>query len=157
MGYIIDLRKELKNENRPLMMPAAGVLVFNETGEVLLQRRTDNNRWGIPGGSMELGETFEEAARREVFEEVNLTVNKLEVFNVYSGESLHYIYPNGHEVYIATCIYICKNDFSGELKLDPVETKDAKFYSLKNLPTEDELNIPDKVVIKDLIKQGLLK
>ena len=157
MGYIMDLRKELKNENRPLMMPAAGVLVISGEGKVLLQQRTDNKMWGIPGGSMELGETFEETARREVFEEVNLTVNKIEVFNVYSGENLHYIYPNGHEVYITSCMYICKNDFSGELILDAVETKDAKFYGLKDLPNDELLNIPDKVVINDLVNSGLLK
>lgn len=157
MGYIMDLRKELKDEKKALIMPAAGVLIFNNKGEVLLQQRTDNKKWGIPGGSMELGESFEETARREVFEEVNLKVNKLEIFNIYSGEDLHYIYPNGHEVYIASCMYICKNDYTGELKLDPVETKDAKFYSLSTLPEVKELNIPDRVVIRDLIERKVLK
>ncbi|MGL4742216.1 MAG: NUDIX hydrolase [Sarcina sp.] len=151
MGYIMDLRRELKDETRALIMPAAGILVFNKEGKVLLQQRTDNKKWGIPGGSMEIGETFEETARREVLEEVNLTVGKIDLFNVYSGEDLHYIYPNGHEVYIATCVYICYNDYSGELKLDPEETRDAKFYSIEELPPINQINPPDRVVLRDLL------
>lgn len=153
MGYIMDLRKELKDEKRPLIMPAAGILVINEKGEVLLQQRTDNGKWGLPGGSMEVGETFEQTARREVKEEVNLEVGEIELFNVYSGEDLHYTYPNGHEVYIATCVYICKNDYTGEIKMDIEETKDAKFFSKGNMPIIEEINSPDRVVIRDLQKR----
>ena len=156
MGYILELRKELKNEKRPLIMPAAGVLIFNAEGKVLLQQRTDNSKWGLPGGSMEVGETFEETATREAFEEVGLTVTDLEVFNVYSGEDLHYVYPNGHEVYIATCVYICKNTYTGELRMDPEETKDAKFYSESELPEIREINPPDRVVIRDLLKRKMI-
>lgn len=150
MGYILDLRKELKNEKRALMMPAAAVLIFNKEGKVLLQQRVDNKKWGLPGGSMEMGETFEDTAKREVFEEVNLKVENLELFNVYSGEDLHYIYPNGHEVYIATAVYICR-EFSGELKLDKEETLDAVFYSKDNLPKIEDINPPDRIVIRELI------
>lgn len=150
MGYIMDLRKELKNENRALIMSAAGVLILNDKNEVLLQQRTDNDKWGIPGGSMEIGETFEQTARREVFEEVSLTVGALELFNVYSGEELHYIYPNGHEIYVATCIYLCKNDFIGEIKMDPEETKNAIFYPIQSMPDIEMINPPDRVVLKDL-------
>ena len=156
MGYIMDLRKELKNEKRALMMPAAGVLIFNNEGKVLLQQRTDNLKWGVPGGSMELGETFEQTAIREAFEEVNLMVADLELFNVYSGEDLHYTYPNGHEVYIVTCVYICKNTYMGEIKMDIEETKDAKFFSRDELPSIEEINPPDRVVIKDLLERKMI-
>lgn len=156
MGYIMDLRKELKNEKQALIMPAAGVLIFNNEGKVLLQQRTDNLKWGVPGGSMELGETFEQTATREAFEEVNLKVANLELFNVYSGEDLHYIYPNGHEVYIATCVYMCKNTYTGEIKMDVEETKDAKFFSKDDLPSIEEINPPDRVVIKDLLERKMI-
>lgn len=152
MGYIMDLRKELKNEKRALMMPAAGVFIFDKEGRVLLQKRTDNLKWGIPGGAMEPRETFEETATREAFEEINLKVKNLELFNIYSGMDLHYTYPNGHEVYIQTCIYKCY-DYDGELKLDPVETKDARFFFINEIPEMDQINQPDRVVIKNLIKR----
>ena len=49
MGYIINLRKELKNSHRPLIMTSAGVLIFDENNKLILQRRSDNKMWGIPG------------------------------------------------------------------------------------------------------------
>ena len=59
MGYILELRKELKNPSRPLIMTSAGTIIVNNKGEILLQQRTDNLKWGFPGGSLELGESFE--------------------------------------------------------------------------------------------------
>ncbi len=55
MGYIMDLRKELPNPHRPLIMCSAGIIIIDKKGRVLLQKRTDNNKWGLPGGSLELG------------------------------------------------------------------------------------------------------
>lgn len=43
----------------------------------MLQLRSDNESWGLPGGTMELGESFEEAATREVYEETNLEIQNL--------------------------------------------------------------------------------
>jgi hypothetical protein len=48
--------------------PAAGVAFFDDAGAVLLMKRP-NGEWGFPAGSIENGETSEQAARREVFEE----------------------------------------------------------------------------------------
>jgi len=147
MGYIMDLRKYVGK--RPILMPAAGAAIINENNEILLQRRTDNKCWGIPGGSMELGETFEETATREVKEETGLSVNRLELFNIFSGEDLHYIYPNGDEVYITTAVFLC-TDYSGDLKRDEEETLELKFFKLNDLPVERELNPPDRIIISKL-------
>ena len=73
MGYILELRKQVGH--RPLIMTCAGVLLLNEKRELLLQKRADNGLWGYPGGSMELGESFKDCARREVREETGFTVN----------------------------------------------------------------------------------
>ena len=56
------------------MLVHAGGCIFNEKGEVLLQRRGDCNLWGFPGGTVELGETPQMAAKREVKEETGLDV-----------------------------------------------------------------------------------
>ena len=71
MGYIQQLRELVGS--RPIIMVGTGVLLLKEK-EVLLQRRRDNGLWGIPGGSLEPGESLEEAARREVWEEVGLSI-----------------------------------------------------------------------------------
>ncbi|MGL5244738.1 MAG: NUDIX hydrolase [Sarcina sp.] len=152
MGYIMDLRKELPNPNRPLIMCSAGVVVINKEGKILLQQRTDNFKWGLPGGSLELGESFEEAATREAFEEVNLKVKNLELFNVYSGKECHNIYPNGDEIYNASAIFIT-GDYEGELKLDDEESMNAVFFLKEDIPNINEINPPDRVVIKDIINK----
>ena len=53
--------------SRPLILVAAGALICNAAGDLLLQCRADDKLWGIPGGSMEVGESAEETARREVW------------------------------------------------------------------------------------------
>lgn len=67
MGYIMELRKIVGK--RPLIMAGAAVLLINEKNELLLQLRQDNNCWGLAGGALELGETLEQTAMRELFEE----------------------------------------------------------------------------------------
>jgi ADP-ribose pyrophosphatase YjhB (NUDIX family) len=52
--------------------------------EILLMRRADNGRWGLPGGFVELGESVAQAARREVAEETGWTVEIGALIGVYS-------------------------------------------------------------------------
>ncbi|MBP5655413.1 MAG: NUDIX hydrolase [Clostridiales bacterium] len=147
MGYIMDLRKELGH--RPIIMAAAGVIVINDRNEVLLQKRADNGFWGLPAGSMELGESFEECARRELFEETGLTAGKLEICATESGKETHYIYPNGDEVYAAAVMYICR-EWSGEMKVQEEEITEQRFFDLNDLPSEEELDPVNKPIILSL-------
>lgn len=132
MGYILDLRKKIGHD--PIIMVGAGVLIINKDNEILLQRRTDNGHWENPGGSMELGESFEECAIREVREETGLLCHELEMIEIASGKEGHYIYPNGDEVFNVTATFICKK-YSGELKVDLNESFEQRFFNFKDLPT----------------------
>ena len=78
-------------------------------------------------------EPVEEAAKRELYEETGLIANKLELFGVFSGPDLHYIYPNGDEVSNVDIVYLCK-DYSGELKCQDSEVSDLRFFPLDRLP-----------------------
>lgn len=128
-------------------VPAAGVIIVDEKNRVLLQLRTDNNKWCIPGGCMELGETSEETAKREVFEETNLLVEDLKLFNLYSGEEQHWIYPDGNEVYFINIAYIT-NKFKGTIKVDGVESKELKFFEVDNFPKE--ITPSNKPILNDV-------
>ncbi|WBW94720.1 NUDIX hydrolase [Oceanirhabdus sp. W0125-5] len=128
-------------------VPAAGVIIVDEKNRVLLQRRTDNNKWSIPGGCMELGETTEETAKREVFEETNLVVEGLSLFNVYSGEEQHWIYPDRNEVYFINIVYIT-NRFNGTMKVDGVESKELKFFEIDKFP--QEITPSNKPILRDV-------
>jgi len=112
-GYIMDLRKIVGH--RPLLQVGASVIVEDDQGRILLQKRADNHCWGYAGGSVELDEVVEEAAKRELFEETGLTAHTLEPFGIFSGPDTHYIYPNGDEVSNVEIVYLCR-DYSGELR-----------------------------------------
>ena len=80
-NYIKEMRKIVGHA--PLMGTACGVIIENDRGEILLQKRRDNGCWGILGGAMEIGEKFIEAARREVYEEAGIEIEDMEVFGIY--------------------------------------------------------------------------
>lgn len=130
-GYIMDLRKIVGH--RPLLQVGASVILEDKQGRVLLQKRTDNHCWGYPGGSTELDERVEDAAARELFEETGLTANHLELFGVFSGKELHYVYPNGDEVSNVDIVFLCR-DYSGSLRLDAEESEDLCFFEAGQLP-----------------------
>lgn len=131
MDYISNLRKHIGTQ--PIIMCGANVIIVNRNCEILLHHRTDRDWWGLPGGAMELGESLEDTARREVLEEVNLECGELELFNVYSGPELYYKYPDGNEVYNVTAKYICKN-FKGEIVVEKTEGRDARFFAIDEVP-----------------------
>ena len=51
-----------------------GVIVVDDSGEILLEKRRDNGMWGLPGGGIEPGESVYETALREVKEETGLDI-----------------------------------------------------------------------------------
>ena len=117
-----------------LLQDGAAAIIVNENGQILLQSRADNDKWGLPGGCQELGERFEETIIREIKEETNLDVSEddLELIDVVSGYSRKNAYPNGDVVINNTVLY-CVKKYSGELKWDE-ESKTMKFFDLDNLP-----------------------
>ena len=130
MNYVQELRAVVGH--RPLILVAAGVLIFDKQQRLLLQRRADGGLWGIPGGCMELGETLEEAARREVQEETNLKVGDMTLFGVFSGDEFHYEYPNGDQVE-AVCVVYQTEDVGGNLKADNCESLELQYFTREQL------------------------
>jgi len=144
-AYISELRKLVGA--RPLILCSAGVIVLDHLSRVLLQHRTDNDMWGIPGGALEPGERLEDAAVREVQEEVGLKCGPLELFGIYAGPEMYYRYPTGDEVHNVSVVYLCR-EFSGEVQVDPAEGKDAAFFFVAEIPTA--ITPPGRPVIADL-------
>lgn len=129
--YIKSMRKFVGKS--PILQCGASVIAVNDKDEILLQLRKDNNCWAYAGGSVEIDEIVEDAAKRELFEETGLRANKLDLFGVFSGPELHYTYPNGDEVSNIEILYICK-DYTGELIPQLDEVLELKFFSIDNIP-----------------------
>jgi len=134
MNYIKNMRKLIGHET--LFTVGCGVIIEKE-GCILLQHRTDEDNWCIPGGVMEIGETFEQTAKRETFEETGLDVNKLTLFGMYSGERCFVQYPNNDQVYSVQVIFTTPS-YSGVLKQQGMESKEHRFFKKEELP--DNLN-----------------
>ena len=86
------------------------VVIPSERGVVLIRRASEPfaGQWALPGGFVELGETVEEAAAREVAEETGLAVEVARLIGVYSEPERD---PRGHNVSVAFLVRV----FSGEL------------------------------------------
>ncbi|WP_411103351.1 NUDIX hydrolase [Streptomyces sp. cmx-4-9] len=77
------------------LVPAASTVVVDEDGRVLLQRRTDNGMWALPGGRMELGESIGACAIRETFEETGVTVEITGIVGTYTDPGHVFAYDDG--------------------------------------------------------------
>lgn len=150
MGYIKELRNIVGS--RPLIMVGACVILINNKNELLLQLRKDNHCWGLSGGSMEIGETLEQVAKRELFEETGLTANNLILLEVFSGQDLYYQYPHGDEVYNVVAAYICK-DYKGIIKAEENEVADLKFFHINSIPSN--ISPPDLPIIREYIRSQM--
>ena len=150
MGYIMNLRKYVGHE--PLIGLGATTLVFNDKNELLLNLRSDTNTWGIPGGSMELHETIEETAVRELKEEAGISADKLELVAVLSGDEYYFEYPNGDKMCTVIVLFKVLN-YTGEIKVSDNESKQLKFFSLDALPNMESRA---KAII-DKINNGQIK
>lgn len=91
--YVADLRALVGS--RPLILAGAAVLIVDAGGRLLLLHRSDSDTWGLPGGYLEAGESLEECARCEAYEETGLSVGQMRLLGVFSGRKLFYQYPHG--------------------------------------------------------------
>lgn len=113
--------------------PQVGIaLIVRKNGKILLQRRKSkhgNGLWGAPGGHLELWESFEDAASRELWEEAgDMDITKPEYFytanTMFKKEGKHYV------VIFMVCDWI-----AGEPKImEPDKTYEWKWHDWNNLP-----------------------
>ena len=109
------------------MIPCSVVFIKNENNQILVLRRSADDRWmpnvwALPGGKAELNETPEEAAIREVKEETNLDVSNLKF--------VHYLNDKKYNV-----SYFTTSTFDGNIKVDQSEHSDYLWISVENLNT----------------------
>ncbi|UOE96384.1 NUDIX domain-containing protein [Alkalihalobacillus sp. LMS39] len=113
---------------------AVAVIIFNEQKQVLLQKRKDVGLWGIPSGHIEIGETVEQAAIREVKEETNVDITIKKLIGVYSDpDSQRFEYPSGEVVHFITSCFLAEIS-GGHLCCNEEESLEIKFFDVDDLP-----------------------
>ena len=148
MDYIKNLRSLIGKER--VIMVVAGAFVFDKKNRLLLQQRSDNEKWGLPGGFMELEETVQDTARREVFEETGLRLGKLDLFGIYSGPEYDKTFSNGDQVSMVQLLFTCY-EFEGELNNNNNNNESLRnvFFDLDKLP--DNLFPDHQIFFEDLL------
>lgn len=96
------------------IVPSANVVVVNDTGALLLIRRTDNDNWALPGGAMDLGESLVDAARRETAEETGIQVQITGLVGIYTDPRHVIHYTSNDEVRQEFSVVFTARPISGQ-------------------------------------------
>jgi 8-oxo-dGTP diphosphatase len=109
-----------------------GVIIENDKGKILIMKREGKHApyWSIPGGKLELGETFEEGAARELKEELDIDTEDLKIIAVtnnlqtYKAEGVHFI-----------SVILLVKTYEGQAKImEPARCTEIKWVDPHDLP-----------------------
>ncbi|NOZ72919.1 MAG: NUDIX domain-containing protein [Chloroflexi bacterium] len=109
------------------------VTILDESGRLLLQKRTDGDWWCLPGGGVDPGNTFTSAAIREAYEETGLKVEIIRLLGCYTDPEICMIYPDGNRVQIASLNFLCRI-VGGEMIESNEETAALQWFRQDELP-----------------------
>lgn len=117
-----------------------GAFIVNENNELLLQLRNkapEREYWSIPGGRVELFETFEEAVKREVKEETGVQVEVIDLLgicdHIIKTEERHWVSPS----------FLCKITEGEPQIMEPMKHLDMKWFPLDQLPEKITITTQD--------------
>ena len=145
MDYIHDLRR--LTGPRKLILNCAGALIVRN-GRILFQRRTDNGRWGLIGGLVEMNETYTQAALREIREETGLEVQLESFLGIFHNHNM--VWSNGDAAHVISAMYTA-SIISGEPRVDE-ESYELRFFGKEEIP---ELFAEDHIAALDAYFRGV--
>lgn len=112
-------------------------IIFDESGNrLLLQKRTDNGRWSLPGGGMDPGESVAECCIREVKEETGLDVEVIRLVGVYTDPHYIAVYADGNRWQIVSMHFEARI-IGGAMAITDGESTELAFIALDELPNYD--------------------
>ncbi|MDP6453859.1 MAG: NUDIX domain-containing protein [SAR202 cluster bacterium] len=142
MSFEFDWTKYKDSTGNPLTgMPnriaaGASAIIFDDDGWVLMEKRSDNGFWGLPGGAVDIGESVQDAVVREVLEETGLTVEVTRLVGIYSDpdDFCFMQYPDGNLVHSVVSVFECAQ-IGGQLQVSE-ESTDLKYHPIDSLPEQ---------------------
>jgi 8-oxo-dGTP pyrophosphatase MutT (NUDIX family) len=123
-----------RDENAPAansVVPSVTAVVRNDSGQILMIHKTDNNLWALPGGGHDIGESIAQTVIREVFEETGINVEVQDVSGLYTDPGHVMAYDDG-EVRQQFSICFRARPSGGSLRTSS-ESKEVKWVSLEQL------------------------
>ena len=128
-SYIAYLREMVGDQK--VILNSCSVVIVNEFNQVLLQKRSDNLLWGLPGGLMELDETIEQCAIREVKEETNLDIVLTRFLGVFVNPNMTWRTSDKAKVYSFSFV---GKVIGGYLKINDDESLGFNYFDYNKLP-----------------------
>ena len=120
-----------------------------ENNSILLTKSYGKDKYYIPGGKREIGETDEQALIREIYEELSVTVDKSTLTFIGIFEAQAHGQPEG--VFVKMTCY--SGDYSGELKASS-EIEEIEWFDYSD---RDKVVEVDKLIFDHLKQNKLLK
>lgn len=119
-----------------------GAVIFNEEGKLFItlrgkEAKNERGKWEIPGGSVEYGETFAQAIKREIKEEIGVAIEIMELLGI-----CDHIIPDEHQHWVSPT-YICKIKKGVPKILEPNKCAAIGWYTL-----EEAEKLPLSIVSK---------
>ncbi|SHL50157.1 NUDIX hydrolase [Actinacidiphila paucisporea] len=127
--FILDIRA--KAGETLLFLPGVVMVVFDERGRVLLNRRADTGKWALISGIPDPGEQPAEAAVREIEEETGVAAVVERVLSVFTTEPV--VYPNGDRAQYMDIVLRCRA-VGGEARVNDDESLEVGWFALDELP-----------------------
>ncbi len=125
------------------LVPGASAVVVNDEGKILLQRRSDNARWALPGGVMDIGESIGQSIIREVREETGFEVEPEYIIGVYSDPGHVFAYDDGEVRQQFSICFACRI-VAGTLRVSE-ESTEVAFFSPEEI---DDLDMHESIRIR---------
>ncbi|WP_432967705.1 NUDIX hydrolase [Dactylosporangium sp. CA-233914] len=126
--YLRNLRKHVGHDL--LLVPGVSAVVLNDSGQLLLGRRSDTGSWSLPAGMIDPGEQPADAIVREVREEAGIEIAVERI----AGVAMHPVqYPNGDRCDYLNVWFRCRH-VSGQARVNDEESLDMRWFAPHALP-----------------------
>jgi 8-oxo-dGTP pyrophosphatase MutT (NUDIX family) len=114
MGQRIDYYDDPDAPPANSLVPSVNVVVVNDSGQLLLIKRSDNDNWALPGGAIDLGESMADAGVRETKEETGIDCEIVGLVGIYTDPKHVILYTSNNEVRQEFSIVLTAKPIGGE-------------------------------------------
>lgn len=127
-GYLEGVMGNI-GDKQDIIFVGTGIILVRDDGKILMGRRTDNNQWCLPGGTLELGEGLEDCIIRETLEEVGITLDKNNLRLNSAKAILEPINKNGNIIHVVSISYRAR--YGGEeIRIDNEEFSKYDWFNV---------------------------